>query len=166
MIAVPARIYTVPFDNVAITAADGDVDLWELIPADDRPIVLLSFRLRQTTRQGDAQEEMLRWSLVRGNTTTAGGALTGGGAVTPVRVLGTDATAGFTSNVMMGTPASTAGSTVEGDVFNIRIGIDYLPSPEERVVASQADSRLCVRLLEAVSATMNFSGVAKVAEIG
>lgn len=166
MIAVPARMYSVPFDNIAIAAGDTDVELVEVIPATNKPIVLVSFRLRQTTRQGDAQEEMLRWSIVRGNTTAAASALSGGGAVTPVPLAAADTAAGFTSNIFMGTTASTAGTTIEGDDFNVRIGIDYYPIPEERILCTAAQSRLCIRLLETVSATMNFSGVAKVAEIG
>jgi hypothetical protein len=60
-----SRIYTVSY-NGTITNAGGDVDLVELLPADDKPVKLVGFVFGQTSELGDAAEENLAKAVARG----------------------------------------------------------------------------------------------------
>jgi hypothetical protein len=160
------RVYSVFFDNVAITAA---ADFFELDPAVDKPIQLVGLDIGQTNRTGDANEDLLRWSIVRftGATITSG---SGGTTPTPAVVSGTDQAAGFTAEAANTTVASTTGTstTVHASTFNSRVGLLWQPTPEEYVEAvdNSGNCKLLVRLLEAPGASTTFSGTAYVAETG
>lgn len=159
------RIYTVVFDNVAVTAAQ---DLFELNPAADKPIRIIGLVCGQTNRVGDANEDMLRWSIVRmtGGTLTSG---SGGTAPTPTAVNPGDGAAGFTAEANNTTQASTTGTTVTAhvDTFNTRVGLQYFPIPEMQIsgIDSSATGILVVRLLEAPSASTTFSATVWVEEL-
>jgi hypothetical protein len=165
-IEIPGRVYTVAWDNVALSAA---ADFLELDPAVDKPIFILGLVIGQTNRVGDAQEDELRWSIVRftGATITSG---SGGTTPTPAPVNPTDNAAGFTAEANNTTVASTTGTatTLHADVFNTRSGLFYKPAPEERVgaVDNSGNGKLLVRLLEAPAAATNFSGTATIFEAG
>ena len=64
-----ARIYTVQFDNVSVSAAQ---DLFEITPADDKPVDIVGLFLSQTgvADVGDAAEELLPVQIIRGFTTS------------------------------------------------------------------------------------------------
>src|SRR6478735_895384 len=94
------RIYTVDLTPTAITVA---ADLFEITPADDKPIRVLSLNLHQTTDFGDAQDEVISVVWVRGNATSG----SGGSAPTPRPGNRNDAAAGFTAEVA-NTTAATA----------------------------------------------------------
>ena len=64
------RIYTVEFEGTAVTAA---VDFFELTPADDKPIEILGLFLSQSSDAGDAADELLRYRVIRGHTTSGSG---------------------------------------------------------------------------------------------
>jgi hypothetical protein len=118
------RIYTVPYSGT-LTNAGGDADLFELTPADDKPIRLRGLVLAQTSEVADAAEESLRISIIHlGATVTSGN----GSSVTPVPLDPSDAAAGFTAEANGATVATTSGTatTVEESAWNIRI------SPLER----------------------------------
>ncbi len=70
------RRYTVEFESVAKTTTG---DLIELKAATDHPIELYGLFLSQSTEVGDAQDEMIRYQVVRGNTSS------GTGGATPTR---------------------------------------------------------------------------------
>ena len=57
------RRYSATFDNIAVTAAQ---DVFEIATPATTGCTLLGVFLGQTTRQGDAQAEMLRWQVIRG----------------------------------------------------------------------------------------------------
>lgn len=162
----PARIYTVQFDNVAVTVAS---DFFELNPAADKPIAVIGAVVGQTNRVGDANEDMLRWSILRltGGTLTSG---SGGTAPTPAAVTPGDAAAGFTSEANNTTQGSTTGTTttLHADTFNTRVGLQYQPQPEQLAVGidSAGTGVLIMRLLEAPSASTTMSGTIWVAEAG
>lgn len=159
------RIYTVSFDNVTVTVAQ---DLFELNPAADKPVRILGLVVGQTNRVGDANEDMLRWSIVRmtGGTLTSG---SGGSAPTPVAVNPGDGAAGFTAEANNTTQASTSGTaaTAHADTFNTRVGLQYFPIPEMQVagIDSASQGALVVRLLEAPSASTTMSGTVYVEEL-
>jgi hypothetical protein len=160
------RCYTVQFDNVAVTVAQ---DFFELNPAADKPIRILGLMVGQTNRVGDANEDMLRWSIVRmsGGTLTSG---SGGTSPTPAAILAGDGAAGFTAEANNTTQASTTGTTttLHADTFNTRVGLQYAPIPEQQIgaVDSAGTGILVVRLLEAPSASTTFSAVVYVEELG
>lgn len=120
-----SRYYTVIFTG-ALTTAGGDSDLFELNPADDKPIRLRGLILAQTSEVADAAEESLRISIIRLPATVTSGS--GGSAPTPQTVDSHAAASGFTAEVNNTTIATTSGTlvTVEEFAWNIRI------SPLER----------------------------------
>ena len=153
-------VYTVSFDQQSFTAANGDYDFFELDAAAEKPIEIVAIDISNKSEVGDAQEEMVAWSLVRGNTTTGNGTTT-----TPRLLDSSDGTASFTAKVVSDTPAS-AGTAVNLHVgtFNIRVGLQYIFPPEMRSKTAGADL-LCVRLLTALADDATLSGTLYVREL-
>ncbi len=155
-------MYTVEFENASITNANGDYDLFEITPADDKPIRIHAIYLDVLTETGDAEEEILRWRIIRGHATSGNGS-----ATTPRPLNRSDGAAGFTAETVGSTIAST-GSPVNlhSGGFNVRTGLEYVPTPECRPEASQADTTIVVRLMAAVTDDLNMSGTIYVEELG
>lgn len=155
------RIYTCEFEGIAVTAA---VDLFELQPADDKPIEIIGMFLSQSSDLGDAAEEIIRYRIVRGNTTTGTGGA--GQAVAPVPVNRSDVAAGFTYDTNNTTPASSGTAVnLHSDSFNIRTGLGlWLPDGCEWQT-SQAVF-LVVRLMAAPTDSLTMSGTLYVRELG
>ncbi len=160
------RVYSVPFDNVAITTT---ADLFNLDPGVDKPVRLLSIDVGQTNRTGDANEDMVRWSVRRftGATITNG---SGGTAPTPSAVNVGDVAATFTARVTDTTIATTSGTNtlIHASTFNTRVGLLWVPPPELLILAADTSGncKLLVRLEEAPSASTTFSGTCYVEELG
>lgn len=154
-------VYTVVFDQQTIAAASGDYDFFELTPADDKPIEIVAITLGNKSEAGDAQDEMVAYSIVRGNTTTGNGTST-----TPRPLDPSDGAASFTAKVVSSTPAS-AGTAITpvADTFNIRAGLNTTLPELMRPKASQADGTMCVRLLTALADDATFSGTVWVREL-
>jgi len=154
------RIYTVEFEAVAVTA---QVDFFELTPADDKPIKIAGIFLSQSSDFGDAQDEGLRYRIIRGHTTSG----SGGAAPTPRPLNRSEAAAGFTAETCNTTIASV-GTThnLHSDVFNVRVGLAlWLPDGCEWQ-ATQADTTLVVRLMAAPADSLTMSGTLYVIEQG
>src|SRR5574343_189722 len=114
------RIYTVAFNNVAITAIQ---DLFEIVAPADAVVMIHDIHLSQNTDVGDAAEEVLRIELTSGHTTSG----SGGSAPTAIpRNIG-QAAFGGTVEVNNTTQAS-AGTIVTHYVWNwnIRVGCDKI----------------------------------------
>lgn len=125
-----SRIYTVPYAGT-LTNAGGDTDLFELTPADDKPIRLIGLILSQTSEVADAAEEGLRISIIHlGATVTSGN----GTSVTPVPNDLADSAAGFTAEANGATVATSSGTstTMYEFAWNIRISPMEIPWPDER----------------------------------
>jgi len=103
------RIYTVTFQGT-ITNAGGDQDLIEILPADDKPVLLRGFSLANISEVGDAAEEGLRVSVLRMTATVTGGS--GGSTPTPTPPDSADSAAGFAVETNNTTVATTSGSTL------------------------------------------------------
>lgn len=103
------RIYSVSFQGT-ITAAGGDTDLLELLPADDKPVKLRGFVLSQISEVGDTAEEGLRVSILRLPATVTSGS--GGSAVTPAPMDSADSAAGVAAECNNTTVATTSGTAV------------------------------------------------------
>lgn len=153
-------VYTVSFDQQTIAAASGDYDFIELDAAAEKPIEIVAVDISNKSEIGDAQEEMVAYSIVRGNTTT------GNGSATTARPLdASDGAASFSAKTVSSTPASvgTAVNLLVG-TFNIRAGLQYIFPPEMRPKTQGADL-LCVRLLTALADDATLSGTVWVREL-
>lgn len=133
------RTYTVVFSAVSVSAAQ---DLFELLPADDRPIEIVGIELGQTSDAGDAADELLQISIIRGHTTSG----SGGTTPTPTPMSPLDTAAGFTAEVNNTTVASVGTTTtLHTGAWNVRAGyINWFPE-EARPVCSQAQTSIVVR---------------------
>lgn len=154
------RMYTVSFTGVAVTAA---VDLWELTPADDKPIEIVGMFVGQSSDPGDAQAEQTGYRVIRGHTTSG----SGGTATTPRPLNRSGVAAGFTAETC-NTTAASVGSTVDlhADVINWQAG-EKLWLPEScEWEASQADTTLVIRLIAAPTDSLTLSGTLYVREQG
>lgn len=134
------RIYTVTFSAVAVT---GTSDLLEITPADDKPCDLIGIFLSQTTDFGDAADEGLQISVIRGFTTSG----SGGSAPTPRPVDRNGATAGFAAEVN-NTTVATTGTTNTLWIGGWNVRTEYaLWLPEGcGLNVSQADTTMVVRV--------------------
>lgn len=133
------RTYAFTFTG-ALTAA---ADLFELTPADDKPVEIVSVNIGQTSDAGDAQDEMIGFDIIRGHTTSG----SGGSAATPVPLDPADAAAGFSAEVGNTTVASAGTTTtLHSDAFNVRAGYTYIPPLDARPKANQGNTTLVGRL--------------------
>lgn len=155
------RIYTVSFENVAVTASQ---DFFEITPADDKPCIVHALYLANLTDFGDAQEEGLRLKIIRGHATSG----SGGSAPTPRPMNPSDAAAGFASEVNNTTIASAGtGVDLHCDGWNIRVPYVWIPTPEMRPIVTQgAGTTLVVRLMAAPADSVTMSGTLYVEEQG
>ena len=160
------RIYTVEFDNITLTNAGSDFDIFEFTPARDKPIELLSVELSNFSDLSDAQEEVLRLRVVRGHTTSGS---TPGATPTPAPISPNDSAAGFTVEVMNSTIAS-AGTAVNlwTNGWNIRSpGPIFPPLPQGYGYwcgTAATQPLLVVRCLSTATDDISLSGCATLCE--
>lgn len=154
-------VYTVSFEAQTIAAASGDYDLFEIVPADDKPLELVACSLGNKSEVGDAQDEMLQISIVRGNTTSSNGS-----ATTPQLLDPSDPAASFTAETI-GATIATAGTSVTlvSDTFNVRGGWAQVWPEAMRPKVSQANTAIYVRLTAAVADDLTLSGTLWVREL-
>jgi hypothetical protein len=140
------RMYTVEFENVTVTTAGGDADLFELDAGADKPIEVVGYKIVTTSEVQEAQEEWLRLRWIRGHTTSGS---TPNSTPTPRPMSPADAAAGFTCEVYNTTIAS-AGTAVnlESWAFQVRAG-DSLFYPESCGHWTSGADLLVLRLLAA-----------------
>ena len=155
------RMYAVTFENVAVAAAQ---DLFEITPADDKPVALAGLTLDNvggTADAADAQEELLRLVVRRGHAT--GGS--GGTAPTPTPLSAVDVAAGFASEVNNTTIAST-GTTVDtwSGGWNTRVPLREFWPEEFWSYCSQASTSIVVRLLSTPADSFQVSGTLFIVE--
>lgn len=153
-------VYTVAFDQQTIAAASGDYDFFELDAAAEKPIEIVALELGNKSEIGDAQEEMVAYSIVRGNTTTGNGTST-----TPRPLDPADGAASFVAETAGSSPASAGTAlTLVASTFNIRAGLTVIYPEAMRPKTSGADL-LCVRLLTALADDATMSGTVWVREL-
>lgn len=150
--------YTVSFVDIAVTAAQ---DFFEFLPATQRPIELVALRIAQTTELGDAAEEQLGVSVIRGHTTSG----SGGATVTPQPLDANAAASGVTAERNNTTIASAGTAVTLADLtFNVRSGLYEIWPPELRPRVANANL-LVVRLRAAPADSITMSGTAWIAEL-
>ncbi len=133
------RVYTVEFNAVAVSAAQ---DLFEITPADDKPLTIIGFSLDQSSDFGDSAAEGLGLRIIRGFTSSG----SGGSSATPVPLEPNDAAAGFTAEVNNTTVATTGTTTNPwSGGWNIQAGCrEFLPEGMQPKV-TQANTSLVLR---------------------
>lgn len=149
-------MYTIEFSNDTLTAAETDMDAFYIAPADDRKVTLHAVFIEQESEIGDAQEEFMRYKIIRGHATVG----SGGTSATPVALDPDAAAADATCRVNDTTPAS-AGTPldVHSGTFNVRSGLVLIFTPEMRPVVTQASgATIVVRILSTVTDDIQFSG--------
>lgn len=154
------RIYTATFDGTAVTVG---ADLFEIIPATNRPIAVAGLFLGQSSDVGDAAEEILRYQIIRGYATSgSGGTAAANGA--PLDEF--DPTSGFTFEACNTTGASTGTPVIlHSGVFNVRAGEVMWFPPEQRPKCSAAANRLVVRLTAAPVDSLTMTGTIYIEEV-
>lgn len=158
------RVYTVPFAGGTVTNAGGNADLWEFLPASNKPIKLRGFRFGQISEVGDAAEEGVEIQIIRMTATVTG---SNGSSVTPVPMDSADVAAGFTAEVNGTTVATTSGTStiVESCPWNIRGSPCEVWYPDERFSPKAKNAEgLFIRLITTVADDITFGGVAWVEE--
>ena len=155
-----SRVYSVSFTATAVTAA---VDLFELTPADDKPIEIIGIFLGQSSDVGDAASESLPFRVIRGHTTSG----SGGGTATPRPLDRSGPAAGFTCETN-NTTAASAGTAVDlwADVWNIQAGYPLWLPDGCGLEASQGDTTLVVRLGAAPADSITVSATLVIKEQG
>lgn len=154
------RIYFVNWD--AATAVTAQIDVFEISPADDKPVQIHEIRLWQTTDLGDAAEEIIGLQIIRGFTTSGSG---GAAAVVGQRQLN-DAAQGFSAEVRNTTLANTGTTqTLLSDAWNVRVPYIWTPTPETRPIVSQSSTTLVVRLMAAPADSLTMFGSMTVEEM-
>jgi len=138
------RMYCINLTATAFTVA---ADLVEITPADDKPVIVHGFRVWQTTELGDTAEEVIPIGWVRGNATTGSGGNTSV-AATPKNP--NDAAAGMTVETA-NTTAASAGTAVTcySTGWNVRAPLTEIFTPEQRIICTQVQVLLVLRLLAA-----------------
>src|SRR5947207_230889 len=128
------RAYSITFDNQTLATADGNVDLFSIVPAADKICILEGFYLSNvggTADAGDAQEELLRLRILRLITPT----ITGGTTFTPLPLSRNDGAAGFTARYYHATVATaTTTEAMHSDGWNVRVPYVWMPPPEHRLL--------------------------------
>jgi len=157
------RVYTVSFSNVAITAA---VDAFEIVPATNIPIRILGLRLEQRLKFGDANEDNIPITIVRGNTTTGSGGAAASAGTTLTSNDGHDAAASFTATTNNTTQATagTAAVLYTGG-WNIRNPFYEVFTEKQQKRCDAGQNRICVRFGKAPAASITVDGSVDVEEI-
>ena len=156
-----SRVYTVEFENVTVTNAGGDADLFELDAATDKPIEVIGMKLFTLSELQEAQEEWLRLRWIRGHTTSGS---TPNSTPTPRPVNPSDAAAGFVCEAYNTTIAS-AGTAInlESLAFQVRAGYEFF-YPENLGPQTFGSELLVLRLLAAPTDDVSMTGTLWVME--
>ena len=154
------RIYTAPFQGVAIAAAQ---DVFELLCPADCVIVLHRCEITDETSETSEQGVIL---MRRGTGSVTSGS--GGSTITPAPMHFGDAASGATiernntTAMAVGTGVLT---TIAAAGFNWLNGFLWAPTPEERIYISP-DQRFAFNLVNAPGASRTCSGVLVFEELG
>lgn len=157
-------MYTVVYTGT-LTLSGGNADLFELTPADDKPIRLRGLILSQYSEVKDAEEEGLSLSIIRLPATVTSG---NGTSVTPQVLKSTDAAAGFTAKANGATVATTSGTavTLEEFAWNVRMSPLERWWPDETFAPSCREAAaLVVRCNTTVADDISISITAYVEEL-
>lgn len=134
--------YVESFEAVAVTA---EVDLFEIVPADDRPVKVVGFSLAQTTDMGDSEAEQVRIEMIRGLATSGSGGATPNSAT----VGSNQAAKGYTAERTNTTVAVVGGGSTEVVYmggWNVQIDKDFFFPSGWEPECNQGDNRIVLRM--------------------
>jgi len=154
------RRYTVPIAAVASPAAIFDA--WELLALAAKPCKLIRIVIGQSSDVGDAAEEILTCSVIRGHTTSG----SGGSTTTPQPLDDVDTAAGLVAETMNTTIASLGTAETQHVIpFNIRVGLDHIfpPGSEPKIHQVITNDRTAIRI-SAPADAVTISGYVEVEE--
>ena len=155
------RPYTVTFVSQTVANASGDVDLFEISPADDKPVEIVGLELYVTSELGDAADEWAAIQVIRGFTSSG----SGGSTPTPGPLDFVDTAAGFTAETLNTTVATTGTSvTLWAGAVNVRAGLEKWWPTGLGPQASQANTTILVRMSTTVADDVTMSGTLYVVE--
>jgi hypothetical protein len=152
--------YQCPFE-VSVTAA---VDLVELAPADDVPIVVTSMMIYVTSELQEAQEEWVEVEIHRGGTAITSGS---GGSAAASALPSTPKlpASGFQFEANNTTVATFTGGTIPWrGAFQVRAGGEFRLNPDEYIGCTQANGGMTVRLPNAAGDSIDVKGTVFVSE--
>jgi len=154
------RAYAVTWD--AATGVTTAIDIFEIVPADDKPVILDELTIWQTSDFGDAQDEVLQIQVIIGYTTSG----SGGASATVGRLTAGEPAASFTAECR-NTTLATVGTPyiVHADGWNVRSPYIWTPLPFWRPIGTQAIP-LYVRLPAAPADSLTMNAMIKLREIG
>lgn len=136
------RLYTVTVTSTTAANASGDIDWFELSPADDKPIEIVGLTAVVTSETGDAADEWGALQIIRGFTASG----SGGSTPTPGVLDGISTAAGFAAETMNTTVATTGTSvTLFADGINVRTPYAVWFPDGCGPMASQANTTILVR---------------------
>lgn len=147
-------VYIATFQNVSVTAAQ---DLFEVTCPTAKSVILHEIKITQSSEIGDAQAEMLRYTIKRGQGTITSGS--GGSTPTAVSAIpgltfsGT-VEANNTTRAVVGTGTLT---TLEEEAEHVANGYHHLPTPEVRHEFAGGD-RIIVGLESTPADAVSMSG--------
>lgn len=144
-------IFAAPFSAVAVSAAQ---DLWELNVHSTTRVRIREIRFGQYSDAGDAAAELLGVTMTRGCTSSG----SGGGTITPVNISGHTGGASAVSSVERNntTQASTSGTTLFADAWNVQAPFLWLPSEHDMRFLLEASERFVISITAPADAlTMN-----------
>ena len=150
------QIYTVQVNNVAVTAAQ---DIFEISPADDKPIELVDVVV--TCRDTETNEQFTCTIQRRSGAFTSG---SGGSTPTPApRAIG-DRSVGFSAEAN-NTTRATGGTqeVLHAEGWPSQGGFAFAPIPGKEFAAKQAEA-LVVGLENAPGASTNFNATITIRE--
>lgn len=157
------RKWVLPW-TATVTAAGGNTDLWEINPADDKPVVLRKLTLGQVSEIKDAEEEGLRISIKRLLATVT----TGDGTAGTAEELGaSNQSPGFSWEYNGPTVATSSGTTeILGEIgwINRQTPMEIW-FPEEYAPKVVQGEALIIRLETTLADDMTFVGEVYVEEL-
>lgn len=154
------RQYAVTWD--AATGVTVAIDIFEILPADDKPVYLDELTIWQTSDFKDAEEEILQVQVIIGYTTSG----SGGAAATVGRLYAGETAASFTAECRNTTLATTGTAyIVHADGWNVRAPYIWTPPVDWEPFGTQAVP-LYVRLPVAPADSLTMNAMIKVRELG
>lgn len=160
------RIYSMVFEQVNVSA---DQDLFSLASPTKGVALLHAVYLSQTSDTGDSAEIMEEVVIETGARTVG----SGGGVGAEIPLDDGDAAATCVGRINDTTPAVVGAGTIvvkHADSFNIRVGWQYIPVPEDRIswceIAAGTAIYLVVNLQNNPASAITMSGTIVWEEIG
>lgn len=158
------RAYACEFHNVSVAAQQ---DLFYIKPAADKICVIEAVYLANvggTADAGDAQEELLRFEIIRLPATVTVGS--GGSSMTPNPLAVNDSAASFTARTNDTTMATTSGTALNlhSDGLNVRVPYVWMPPPEHRILIANA-AAIVARLVSTPADAVTMNGTMIVREM-